>query len=160
MTDYSDDYDDDQAGTGADMAADFDAFFGEEVGKGNRERQTLTLHGRTYTLPDSLPLMFTVGMERVQNSEDVADIRKVLTPIFGAAALDEWAEQGMTDRQFSIVLIYAGANMRSAGSLSMQGAADLYDRQAAAKAAGKAPAPNRAARRKKKTGKRGSSGKR
>ncbi|MGC0427610.1 hypothetical protein RKD32_003965 [Streptomyces sp. SAI-195] len=160
MSEYSDDYDDDQAGTGADQAADFDAFFREEVDTGTRERQTLTVCGRRYTLPDSLPLMFTVGMERLQNSSDVDDVRKMLAPLFGRDALDEWAEGGMTDRQFRIVLVYAAANVRTPGSLTMEGAAELHDKQEAEKVAGgKASAPNRAARR-KKNGKRRSSGKR
>lgn len=159
MSEYSDDYDDDQAGTGQ-AAADFDAFFREEVDTGTRERQTLTVCGRTYTLPDSLPLMFTVGMERLQNSADVDDVRKMLAPLFGRDALDEWADGGMTDRQFRIILLYAAANVRAPGSLTMEGAAELHDRQEAEKAAaGKAAAPNRAARR-KKNGKRRSSGKR
>ncbi|MGW2130459.1 hypothetical protein [Streptomyces coelicoflavus] len=156
MTEYSDDYDDDQAVTGADHA-DFDAFFREEVDTG--ERQPFTLYGRTYVLPESMPLMFSVGMERLQNSTDVNDIRKMLKPLFGRDTLDEWAENGMTDRQFSILLIYSAANIRTPGSLTMQGAADVHDKKAAAKDAGKAPAPNRAARR-KKNGKRRSSGKR
>ncbi|MFE1070999.1 hypothetical protein ACFW5W_07185 [Streptomyces sp. NPDC058783] len=160
MTEYSDDYDDDQAGTGVAQAADFDAFFREEVDTGTRERQTLTVCGRTYTLPDSLPLMFTVGMERLQNSADVDDVRKMLAPLFGRDALDEWADGGMTDRQFRIILLYAAANVRAPGSLTMERAAELHDRQEAEKAAaGKAAAPNRAARR-KKNGKRRSSGKR
>lgn len=155
MTEYTDDYDDEQPL--ADQAADFDAFFGEEVD--TRERQTFTLYGREYVLPESMPLMFTLGMERLQNSSDVADIRKMLKPLYGRDTLDEWAEHGMTDRQFSILLIYSAANIRTPGSLTMQGAADVHDKRTAAKdAQGKAPASNRAARRKKP--KRGSSGRR
>ncbi|MEU8805059.1 hypothetical protein [Streptomyces anthocyanicus] len=156
MSEYSDDYDDDQAVTGA----DFDAFFREEVDTGEQKRQPVTVCGRRYLLPDSLPLMFTVGMERLQKSADINDVRKMLSPLFGRTALDDWAEDGMTDRQFRIVLVYAAANVRAPGSLTMQGAAELHDKQEAEKSAGgKAPAPNRAARR-KKNGKRRSSGKR
>ncbi|MFF8095684.1 hypothetical protein [Streptomyces sp. NPDC016675] len=143
----------------ADQAGDFDAFFGEEAAKGTRPRQPITLHGRTYLLPDSLPLMFTLQAERVQSSADLADVRRMLAALFGVDALDDWAEAGMTDRQFRIVLMYAAANVRSPGSLTMQRAAAMYDEQESAQAPGKAPAPNRAARR-KKNGKRRSSGKR
>ncbi|MFJ7337882.1 hypothetical protein ACIQUU_32115 [Streptomyces sp. NPDC101116] len=149
-----DEYDDEKPL--AEQAADFDAFFGEEVNR--RERPTLTVCGKTYTLPDSLPLMFTLQAERVQESSSVDDVRKMLAPLFGADALDHWADNGMTDRQFRIVLVYATANVRTPGSLTMQAAAELHDRQEAEKAAGKAPSPNRAARR-SKTKKRGSSGK-
>jgi hypothetical protein len=152
--DYGDDYD--APAPDGHEAADFDAFFGEEVAA--RPRQTLTVCGRTYTLPDSLPLMFTLQAERVQESSSVDDVRAMLAPLFGRDALDHWAREGMTDRQFRIVLVYAVANVRSPGSLTMQAAAKLHDEQEAAKAEGKAAGPNRAARRKKP--KRGSSGKR
>ncbi|MFF7146043.1 hypothetical protein ACFZB5_33420 [Streptomyces nodosus] len=137
-------------------AADFDAFFAEQAAP--RPRQPLTLYGETYTLPDSLPLMFTLQMERVQDSSDLDDVRKMLASLFGADTLDTWAERGMTDRQFRIVLIYASANVNRPGSVSMQRAAELHDEREAEQA-GKAPA-NRAARRSaaKKKGKRGSSG--
>ncbi|MEV5086880.1 hypothetical protein AB0N18_02835 [Streptomyces griseoincarnatus] len=142
------------------QAADFDAFFGEEVDKGKRPRQPLRVCGKTYVLPDSLPLMFTLQAERVQQSSSVDDVRAMLAPLFGRDALDEWADAGMTDRQFRIVLMYAAANVRKPGSLTMEAAARMHDEQESAKTAeGKAAGPNRAARR-KKTKKRGSSGKR
>ncbi|WP_405561919.1 hypothetical protein [Streptomyces sp. NBC_01180] len=136
-------------------AADFDAFFAEE--SATRPRQTLTLYGTEYTLPDSLPLMFTLQMERIQNSSDPDDIRKMLATLYGCNTLDDWAEHGMTDRQLSVVLIYSAANIKTPNSTSMQRAAQLHDEQDARKTEGKAPAPNRTARRKKK---RPSSGKR
>ncbi|GHB98621.1 MULTISPECIES: hypothetical protein [Streptomyces rochei group] len=139
---------------------DFDAFFREEAAKGKRKRQTITLYGSTYILPETMPLMFTLQAERVQASTDLNDVRRMLSALFGVDALDDWAENGMDDRQFRIVLMYSAANVRAPGSLTMQRAAELYDEQEAAKdAQGKAPAPNRAARR-KKSKKRGSSGKR
>ncbi|MGC0205224.1 hypothetical protein [Streptomyces levis] len=149
------DYDDEQPL--AEAAADFDAFFGEEVAA--RPRQNVRVCGKTYTLPDSLPLMFTLQAERVQESSSVDDVRAMLAPLFGRDALDDWAAAGMTDRRFRIVLIYAVANVRNPGSLTMQAAAELHDQQEAEKAAGKAAGPNRAARR-TKTKKHASSGKR
>ncbi|MGA5084095.1 hypothetical protein [Streptomyces pseudogriseolus] len=139
------------------QAADFDAFFGEEVTA--RPAQRVRVCGKTYTLPDSLPLMFTLQAERVQQSSSVDDVRAMLAPLFGRDALDEWADAGMTDRRFRIVLMYAAANVRKPGSLTMEAAARLHDEQEAAQAEGKAAGPNRAARR-KKTKKRASSGKR
>ncbi|MYR46594.1 hypothetical protein GTW67_32235 [Streptomyces sp. SID5910] len=141
----------------AQAADDFDAFFAEEVD--DRPRHPFTLYGKRYTLPESMPLMFTLGMERLQHSSNPDDIRKMLRPLFGRDTLDEWAEHGMTDRQFAVVLIYSAANIRTPGALTMQGAADAYDRQEAAKA-GKAATPNRAARRKKGKRKTASSGRR
>jgi hypothetical protein len=125
-------------------SADFDAFFAEQVP--DRPRVAFTLYDREYVLPDSLPLLFTLQMERVQDSSDPDDIRKMLSTLFGDGSLDDWAEQGMTDRQLGIVLIYSAANIRRAGSMTMQRAAELHDEQEAAKA-GKAAPANRAARR-------------
>jgi hypothetical protein len=164
VTDYDDERDplDIMAEVAQDLAdnGDFDAFFREEAAKGKRKRQSVTLYGSTYILPETMPLMFTLQAERVQASTDLNDVRRMLTALFGVDALDDWAENGMDDRQFRIVLMYSAANVRSPGSLTMQRAAELYDEQEAAKdAQGKAPAPNRAARR-KKSGKRRSSGKR
>lgn len=136
---------------------DFDEFFAQETK--TRPRQVVTLYGTRYTLPDSLPLMFTLQMARVQDSQDVEDVRKMLGTLFGPDALDKWAERGMTDRQFSVVLIYAAANVRAPGSLSMAEAAAMHDHAEAAKGKAEPPA-NRAARRKAKGGKRPSSGKR
>ncbi|MEU6238191.1 hypothetical protein [Kitasatospora sp. NPDC047058] len=128
--------------------ADFDAFFAEQAANGPAE--TIQLYGRTYRLPDALPLMFTLQMERLQASDDPDDVRAMLRTLVGEDALDHWAEQGMTDKQLGVVLIYAAATVRRPGSITMQRAAELYDQQNTA--AGKAPAPaapNRATRRAK-----------
>lgn len=152
MTDYDLDQDDEQQ---LDQATgDFDAFFAEE--SVTRPRQPLTLYGRTYLLPESLPLMFTLQMERVQHSSDPDDIRKMLATLFGGDVLDTWAEKGMTDRQLGVVLIWSAANIRQPGCMSMARAAELYEQQEAGKAP--TPAPNRAARRAQKKGKARSSG--
>ncbi|MCA1219888.1 hypothetical protein [Streptomyces sp. 8L] len=139
------------------QAADFDAFFAEE--SETRPRARVSLYGTEYVLPESLPLMFTLQMQRVQHSSDPDDVRKMLAILYGADVLDLWAERGMTDRQLGIVLIYSAANIRRPGSVSMERAAEMYEQQEA----GKAPAPaNRAARRatkkpaKKKTASSGS----
>ncbi|MFD7121902.1 hypothetical protein ACFWAA_33415 [Streptomyces sp. NPDC059922] len=146
------DQDDDQHLAADGGMADFDAFFAEE--SATRPRERLTLYGRTYTLPESLPLMFTLQMERVQDSSDPDDIRRMLATLYGADVLDLWAEKGMTDRQLGILLMYSAGTIRKPGSITMQRAAELYAEQEA----GKAPAPaNRAARRatSKKKGKTG-----
>ncbi|MFJ1708576.1 hypothetical protein [Kitasatospora sp. NPDC088346] len=149
MSDYDEQLDLDQHDQVAGLD-DFDAFFAEQNTRPRAE--TFLLYGRRYTLPDALPLIFTLQMERLQHSTDPGDVRTILRTLVGEDALDFWAEQGMTDRQLGIVLIYAAANVRRPGSVSMRRAAELHDEQSAAKAEGKAPgapAPNRAARRQK-----------
>ncbi|MGW7431866.1 hypothetical protein ACWGIN_20245 [Streptomyces sp. NPDC054861] len=153
MTDLDLDQDDEQLDHSG-GPADFDAFFAEE--SATRPREQLTLYGTTYTLPESLPLMFTLQMERVQDSSDPDDVRKMLATLYGGDVLDTWAEHGMTDRQLGVVLMYSAANIRKPGSVTMARAAELYAEQDAGKAA--APA-NRAQRRAKpKTKKRARSG--
>ncbi|RZU21741.1 hypothetical protein [Streptomyces sp. BK239] len=129
--------------------ADFDAFFSEQAEQ--REGVPLKLYGREYRLPTSLPLLFTLQMERLKDSADPNDIRKMLASLFGPDALDEWAARGMTDRQLGVVLVWSTANCRRPGSVSMAEAARLYDEREGA-TTGKA-APNRAERRAKSKGK-------
>ncbi|WP_405018175.1 hypothetical protein OHV05_15410 [Kitasatospora sp. NBC_00070] len=161
---YLDDVDQAEPELAPDVA-DFDAFFAEQDTA--RPRAELVLYSRRYTLPDSLPLMFTLQMERLQSSEDPDDVRAILRTLVGVDALDHWAEQGMTDRQLGVVLIWAAANVRTPGSVSMARASELHDQQSTAKAQGKAqaaPAPqNREQRRAKQGTKRkqpGGSGRR
>ncbi|WP_329148288.1 hypothetical protein OIU91_19840 [Streptomyces sp. NBC_01456] len=117
--------------TNGENVADFDAFFAEQ----NEPRfgATLRLFGREYVLPTSLPLLFTLQMERVQNSSDADDIRRLLASLFGPTALDEWAEHGMTDRQLGVVLLWSAANAREPGCISIAEAVELYDEQEAGK---------------------------
>ncbi|MFH9831167.1 hypothetical protein ACH4NC_07610 [Streptomyces sp. NPDC017201] len=136
--------------------ADFDAFFAEE--SATRPREQLTLYGTTYTLPESLPLLFTLQMERVQDSSDPDDVRRMLATLYGGDVLDVWAEHGMTDRQLGVVLMYSAANIRKAGSVTMARAAELYAEQDAGKAAAPANRAQRRAKTKKPTKKQGRSG--
>ncbi|MGI5450581.1 hypothetical protein ACQEVM_33365, partial [Streptomyces sp. CA-243310] len=86
-------------------ATDFDAFIVEELA--TRPRERLTLYGKTYVLPESLPIMFTLLMTRVQDSQDPEDVAKLLAILFGGDVLNTWAEHGMTDRQLGILLIFS-----------------------------------------------------
>ncbi|MFM9368136.1 hypothetical protein [Streptomyces sp. Da 82-17] len=119
--------------------ADFDAFFAEHAEP--RFGAVLRLYGREYVLPTSLPLLFTLQMERVKDSDNPDDIRRLLSSLFGPAALDEWAEHGMTDRQLGIVLVWAAANSREPGCLSMPEAAAAYDEREAAEEGKALPRP-------------------
>ncbi|MGY4988914.1 hypothetical protein [Streptomyces nigrescens] len=120
--------------------ADFDTFFAEHAEP--RFGAVLRLYGREYVLPTSLPLLFTLQMERVKDSDDPDDIRRLLSSLFGPAALDEWADHGMTDRQLGIVLVWAAANAREPGCLSMREAAELHDEREADQEGGQGKAPH------------------
>lgn len=123
--------------------SDFDEFFAEEQATEPRFGAVLRLYGREYVLPTSLPLLFTLQMERVKHSSDPDDIRRLLSSLFGPRALDEWAENGMQDDQLGIVLIWSAANSREPGCLSIREAAELYyEREADQEGEqGKAPRP-------------------
>lgn len=120
---------DDQLGE----VADFDAFFAEQA-EPEKQGQPVLLFGRTYTLPPSLPALFTLQLQRVQHSARPDDIRRLLGSLFGPDAVDHWTETGMTDRQLGIVLVYATSNVAEPGSVSMERAAELYDQREKAKA--------------------------
>ena len=130
--------------------ADADAFFAAEVSP--IQPAVLRLYGEEYELPTRIPLAYAMLVERRSEDTSLEAIREVLTPVFGEDALDHWMRQGMDDRQFGIVLLWSARNMDKPGSMSFAEAARHYDAQAA----GKAPAPNRAARR--AASKRGRSG--
>lgn len=155
MTDY-DDYDDDLADP-ADLA-DFDAFLGEV--EEARAGLPFRMYGRTYRLPASMPLLFTLHLHRLKESARPQDVEALLTTLFGTDAIDRWTQAGMDDRRLGVVLMWATTNVAKPGTLSLEQAAALYDERETAKAtAGKArPAKARTkATPKKKTAARASS---
>lgn len=131
--------------------ADFDAFFAEQA-EPELKGVPLRLYGRTYTLPPTLPALFTLQLHRVQHSARPEDIRRLLGSLFGPDAVDHWTEAGMSDRHLGIVLLWATANVAEPGVVSMERAAQLYDEREATK--GKA-APRRAPAKPKPKGNKG-----
>ncbi|MFE5673839.1 hypothetical protein ACFQ7B_00385 [Streptomyces erythrochromogenes] len=135
--------------------ADFDAFFAEQT-QAAPQGVPLRLFGRDYVLPPKLSTLFALQLHRVHTSANPADIRRLLAALFGPDAIDHWAEHGMSDRQFGIVLLWSTSNMAEPGSMTMAQAAEEYDaRESAQATAGKARPP-----RPRPKGKRRSSGKR
>ncbi|MCX4824248.1 hypothetical protein OG883_31205 [Streptomyces sp. NBC_01142] len=140
--------------------ADFDAFFAEQA-EPEPKGVPLRLYGRTYTLPPTLPALFTLQLHRVQHSARPDDIRRLLGSLFGPDAVDHWTEAGMSDRHLGIVLLWSTANVAEPDGVSMERAAQLYDEREAAK--GKATprrAPAKPRPKSKGKGKPRSSGKR
>ncbi|MEU3102926.1 hypothetical protein [Streptomyces griseoflavus] len=117
--------------------ADFDAFFAEQA-EPVKQGVPLRLYGRTYTLPPTLPALFTLQLHRVQHSARPEDIRRLLGSLFGPDAVDHWTEHGMDDRKLGIVLLWSTANVAEPGKVSMERAAQMYDEREQAKAQGKA----------------------
>lgn len=120
--------------------ADFDAFFAEQAEPEPRGVE-LKLYGRSYTLPGTLPALFTLQLHRVQNSSRPEDVRRLLASLFGPDAVDHWTEVGMSDRQLGIVLLWSTANVAEPDSVSMQRAAELYDEREQGKQGKAQPRP-------------------
>ncbi|MFD8948995.1 hypothetical protein ACFV0B_09100 [Streptomyces xanthophaeus] len=135
--------------------ADFDAFFAEQTRRAPAGLP-LRLYGRAYVLPPKMTTLFALQLQRVHTSAHPDDIRRLLGALFGPDAIDHWAENGMDDRSFGIVLLWSTSNMTAPGSMTMAQAAAEYDaRETAQDSAGKArPRPR------PKGKKRGSSGRR
>ncbi|MCY0942602.1 hypothetical protein [Streptomyces antarcticus] len=137
--------------------ADFDAFFAEQT-RPAPQGVPLRLYGRDYVLPPKLSTIFALQLHRVRDSANPDDIRRLLAALFGPDAVDHWAENGMDDRSFGIVLLWSTANMTQPGSMTMAEAAEAHDAREAAQApAGKVRPPRP---RPKGKGKRPNSGKR
>ncbi|MGP3687369.1 hypothetical protein ACTVZO_22150 [Streptomyces sp. IBSNAI002] len=137
--------------------ADFDAYF-EEQTRPAPQGVPLRLYGRDYVLPPKLSTIVALQLHRVHTSAHPDDIRRLLAALFGPAAIDHWAENGMDDRSFGIVLLWSTSNMQQPGSMTIAQAAEEHDaREAAKDAAGKARPPRP---RPKGKGKRPNSGKR
>lgn len=128
---------DDHEGLEAGEVEDFDQF---RKDRDNRAKPgpRLRLFGTVHELPRQIPLAFKVLEERHRDREDFDALREVLTPLFGADALDTWAAKGMGHIDFATVLAWSSENMRNPGSVT------LAEAEAAVRAEwddeGKAPA--------------------
>lgn len=120
--------------------ADFDAFFAEQP-EPERTGPPFRLYGREWRLPERLGGMFAMLVQRMQASNDPADVRTLIGYLFGRDALDTFIANGMEDAQFSTLLLWATANVRQPGSLSIADADAARRRQEAAKGKAGKPRP-------------------
>lgn len=124
--------------TAADVGS-FDAFWAEVSGSG-----TETIRGVEVTIPTDVPIAMELRIQQLQESESEQDVRELIGLLFGGDALDQWAAAGMGLRELQTVLTW-GVARASGVEMSFREAYDTVT--AAASSEGKAPAPNRAARR-------------
>lgn len=116
---------------------------------------TTLIRGVEVTVPTSLPLRFDRDLERLQESEDLADVQRLLVELFGRDVLDQWVDAGMHEEEFRTALLWGIARGKRR-DLTFEQAHELVMRQGEAL---RAPA-NRAERRapgksgKRKSGKR------
>ncbi|MFB7908110.1 hypothetical protein ACFC1T_16895 [Kitasatospora sp. NPDC056076] len=141
MTDHATDPDDlhdllNDARESLEVFADADAFFAAEVEQHAAAR--IRLYGVDYELPARVPLTFNMLLARHAEDESLEAFARVLAPLFGADALQHWLDSGIDDRQLGIVLAWSIANIRAPGVITLQQAAEAYDRQQTERAEGKA----------------------
>lgn len=96
-------------------------------------------------VPRDLPMKFEKLAEALDGSSDIEDIKRLLVMLFGRDVLDEWIDNGVTNRQFRLLFTWGVANGQGAPT-TFEEAADLLRQAEKADAEGKAP-KNRAARR-------------
>lgn len=121
------DDDEDEFGPAPLVAEDADAFFAAEVS--TVRPAVLVFGGREYVLPVRTPLAFSLLAERHADEESLDSFRKVLAPIFGEGTLDEWIDDGMDDRQLSIILMFTAQNMAKPGSATLDDCRRRYTEQ-------------------------------
>lgn len=118
----------------------FDAFWEQQAKSG----RTTVIRGVTVPVPADLPLAFELRADELKESEAEADIRELLSLLFGADYFDEWRSKGMGMRELQTVLAW-GAAQGSGRDISF---AEALEAVTAADGEGKAPSgQNRAARR-------------
>lgn len=87
-----------------DGVEDFDAFWDSPAALTGK---TTTIMGETITLPRAIPLQFELEAKRVKRSKRPSDIKRMVAILFGAESLDRWAEKGMDQHQFMVLLAWA-----------------------------------------------------
>ncbi|WP_018350944.1 hypothetical protein [Longispora albida] len=125
---------------------DFDAFWQRHTT--GRTQPRARIFGALVPVPMSLPLQVLYERDRLADSEDLGDTRRLVAMVWGEDALDEWSRAGCDMAQFQILLAYGFARASGQVVTFDEIAARVAEATAAKAAAGKAQAPgNRAARR-------------
>lgn len=118
----------------------FDAFWAAQAAAG----RTTVIRGVTVPVPADLPLAFELRADELKESTAEADIRELLSLLFGADHFDEWKRKGMGLMELKTVLAWGAAQ----GSGTDVSFAEALEAVKAGEAEGKAPSgQNRAARR-------------
>lgn len=105
-------------------------------------QRTQVICGVEVLVPTDMPLNLMHRLEELQSSESEDDLHELVALLFGEGALADWQDAGMTFGQFQVALAWGVAHAQGQ-DLSFR---EVYERVQAAEQ-GKAPAPNRAARR-------------
>lgn len=117
----------------------FDAFWAEQSAG-----RTTVIRGVKVAIPTDLPLAVEMRAKELSESTAEADIRELLSLLFGTDVLDDWRDAGMGLRELQTVLAWATGQAAGKGTTFAEALAAVIE----AAGEGKAPSgQNRAARR-------------
>ncbi|MFE3578708.1 hypothetical protein [Streptomyces vinaceus] len=105
--------------------------------------KTTTIRGVEVVVPTDMPMLVEQRVEELHGSDRLEDIAELVGMVFGQDCLEQWRDNRMGLMEFRVILTWGMANARGK-ELSFQEAYDLAQETVPE---GKAPAPNRAARR-------------
>ncbi|MFC8432259.1 hypothetical protein [Streptomyces sp. NPDC057253] len=115
--------------------------FWSEVSKGDTE----VIRGVEVRVPTDMPLIVERRVEELQDSSRQEDVEELVKLVFGTDCMEQWRENGMGLKEFQTVLTWGLAHA-GGRKLTFAEAYDLVQKGEGA-GGGKAPTPNRAARR-------------
>jgi hypothetical protein len=104
--------------------------------------ETTKIRDVEVAIPTDMPMLVEQRAEELHDSESLDDIAELVGMIFGKDCLGQWRDAGMGLLEFRVVLTWGMANARGR-KMSFAEAYELSQQVDE----GKAPAPNRAARR-------------
>lgn len=110
---------------------DFDAFW---TGHDKRTRTRVKIMGQIIELPKALPLQFELEARRLQRSKSDDDVRKLVGILFGADAMEKWAEAGMDLDQFKVLLAWGPRRIAGEHVTFGQVAAEVAEAERASEA--------------------------
>lgn len=90
---------------------DFDAFWAQH---GPGEVETVRLMGEVVPVPQDVPLWVTLKVDSTDSMSDPAEVRRMVSELYGDNTLDRWADAGMGSKQLSTVLAWSVAKAQGA----------------------------------------------
>jgi hypothetical protein len=128
---------------------DFLEFWAEQQAKATT--RTVQILGADVRVPTDVPLRLQVMAQQMDGSESVELLRQVLAELFaGVDHYDTWVEHGLTANMLKVIIAWAvtnGAGTPTSFARAVELSAAMEKADAEAAQAGKAPGPNRSARR-------------
>ena len=117
----------------------WDAFWAEVSGA-----RTEVIRGVEVPVPTDVPFGFENRLQELSSSSAPEDVEELVSALFGESVFEQWADAGMGYHELLTVLTW-GMAQAAGNDLTFSEAYELIQKETAGE--GKAPSPNRAARR-------------